>query len=280
MKFRLYDNIDAYSSDVLGVLLENEIENNIIISLITENKAQYNPGWMLATVTGAGEGVILAALCVPPLNLLLSEPSSAPQQDALELLSQKIRQSGYKLPGITAKSGLARRFSEIYTAPGMSRLQMKLSLMRLDKLDEYEKAPGYSRFLDDRDMSFVPYWEHAFSEDCGAHTFSIPENIERIKTRLGMGTHMIWEDGAPVSQAVHGRNTPNGAVINWVYTPPTYRGRGYATSVVAELSGSLLSRGKRFCCLFADIGNPISCKLYHNLGYYDFCEFADIRFDI
>jgi len=128
-------------------------------------------------------------------------------------------------------------------------------------------------------MFFVPYWEHAFSEDCRVHVFTIQENIDRIRKRLGKDSHFIWEDGQPVSQAVHGRDTPNGAIINWVYTPPHFRGRGYATSVVAELSRSLLDSGKSFCCLFADASNPISCELYRKLGFYDVCNFDEIRFD-
>ena len=128
-------------------------------------------------------------------------------------------------------------------------------------------------------MSFTPSWEQAFCIDCHTPVFTLSENEERIRTRIGKDTHFIWEDGQPVSQAVYGRDTPNGAVVNWVYTPPQYRGHGYATSVVAELSKSLFDRGKLFCCLFADADNPASRSVYRKLGYYDVCEFEEILFD-
>jgi len=151
--------------------------------------------------------------------------------------------------------------------------------MRLDKLAEYKKAPGFCRMLTEDDLTFTPSWEHAFCVDCHLPEFTFAENEARIRTRLGKDSHFIWEDGQPVAQAVFGRETPNGAVVNWVYTPPMYRGCGYATSVVAELSDTLLKRGKNFCCLFADADNPISRGVYSKLGYYDVCRFDQIKFD-
>jgi len=109
--------------------------------------------------------------------------------------------------------------------------------------------------------------------------YDIQTNVCRLKERLGKETHVIWENKYPVSQAVHGRSTQNGAVVNGIYTPPHYRGRGYATFVVAELSQMLLERGNKFCCLFADASNPISCGIYRIIGYGDLCVFDDIRFD-
>ena len=277
MLFQRYNDAGSFKADMLDTLLGNEVQNNLILSILLENKARYASDWLMAAVTDHGSAV-LVALYTKPFNLLLYEAESG-RQDAVELLAREVRRAGASPPGVLAERDLARRFAGTFYADGDKVTQLSMTLMRLDKLAEYEKAPGYCRTLDERDMSFTPYWERAFSEDCRAHVFSLPENVERIRTRLGKDTHYIWENGAPVSQAVHGRDTPNGAVINWVYTPPHFRGKGYATSVVAELSRDLLDRGKRFCCLFADADNPVSCELYHKLGYYDVCAFEEIRFD-
>lgn len=152
--------------------------------------------------------------------------------------------------------------------------------MRLDKINDIPKATGFCRSLKKDDLFYVPYWEHSFGEECQVEVFDIPTNAKRIKSRLGKDTHYMWEDGHPVSQAVNIRNTPNGGGINCVYTPPHYRGKGYASSVVAELSQSLLERGYKFCYLFADAQNPISCGIYHKLGFYDLCVFDEIGFEL
>ena len=280
MQFRRYDDTGAFKQDVLDILLEHEVQNNLLISLITNDYARFAKDWYLAAITGSGGGVALSALYVEPFDLILFETGNNRQDDAVDLLAQETLRIGCRPAGVLAEGALARRFSAAFAAPGKSKLHMSTTVMRLDELSVYKKAPGFCRTLETRDMFFAPYWERAFSEDCRTPVFSIQENTDRLKTRLGKDTHYIWEDGAPVSQAVHGRDTPNGAVINGVYTPPHYRGRGYATSVVAELSKSLLERGKGFCCLTADSDNPTSCKLYRSLGYYDVCKLENIRFDI
>ena len=286
MDFQRYDNAESFSADVLHILLNNEVENNLTISLLTESKAKYATDWLMATVADKGEPVLIA-ICTKPFNILLHEAENA-TPESVSLLARELKRIGAELPGVMAERGLALRFARAYTADGAScacsdagaaKPHMSIIVMRLDELSAYDKAPGSCRLLEERDMFFAPYWERAFSEDCRVQVFSIQENANRIRTRVAKGTHFIWEDGVPVSQAVHGRSTPNGAVINMVYTPPHFRGRGYATSVVAELSDSLLKNGKDFCCLFADAGNPVSCELYRKLGYYDAFFLDDIRFD-
>jgi len=277
LEFRRYVDAEAFRADVLDMLLENETCNNLPISLLTDKKAKYATDWLMATIVDNGE-ITHAALCTKPFDLLLYE-SGSKKQDCLEQLAREIKRLGAKPPGVLAEQGLARRFANAYATDCRAVPEKSLIVMRLDKLEEHQKAPGFCRTLDKRDMYFIPYWERSFSEDCRTHVSSIPDTVERIAARLGKGAHFIWEDEMPVSQAVHGRSTLNGAVINMVYTPPQFRGKGYATSVVAELSGSLLSAGREFCCLFADTDNPVACRMYRKLGYYDVCTFNDIRFD-
>lgn len=49
-------------------------------------------------------------------------------------------------------------------------------------------------------------------------------------------------------------------------------------SVVAELSQILLDRGHRFCCLFADAKNTISCGIYRKIGYENQCIMDELKF--
>ena len=275
MEFRRYNNVEAFSTDVLGILLKNEILNNLPISILTESKARYTADWLMATVTDNGV-ITHAALCSKPFDLLLYE-ADGNRQDGIKLLAAEIRRLGIDPPNVFAERGLAWRFANAYASVRAPAQIKTLVVMRLDKLDEYNKAPGYCRALDASDLYFVPYWERSFSEECRTQVFPIPEIVERLRARLIKGSHFIWEDGNPVSQAVHGRSTPNGAVVNMVYTPPHFRGKGYATSVVAKISGILLDSGYDFCCLFADAGNPVARKVYQNLGYYDVYTFNVIR---
>jgi uncharacterized protein len=65
-----------------------------------------------------------------------------------------------------------------------------------------------------------------------------------------------------------------------VYTPPRHRGKGYATSLVAELTGRLLAAGHRRCMLVTDLANPTSNGIYRRIGYLPVCDSADYRFEL
>ena len=279
MKFRRYDNVDAFKADVFDVLLEDEVCNNLPISILTDSGAYGAGDWLMCTVADWRGKIILVALCVKPFNLLIYETENNRNNSSVKLLVRELKRENYDPPGVFAVTELARRFAKLFYGDIDNMSKMSMVLMRLDELAPYNKASGYFRLLSDEDLVFTPYWEQAFCTDCGIPAFTLEENKERIRTRVGKDSHFIWEDGLPVAQAVYGRSTPNGAVINWVYTPPLYRGRGYATSVVAEVSQSLFDRGKRFCCLFADADNPTSRGVYRKLGYYDVCEFEQIQLD-
>jgi predicted GNAT family acetyltransferase len=63
--------------------------------------------------------------------------------------------------------------------------------------------------------------------------------------------------------------------VNYVYTPPELRGRGYASACVASLTEQLLDEGHALCCLYTDLSNPTSNKIYQASGYRPVCDAAE-----
>jgi uncharacterized protein len=159
-----------------------------------------------------------------------------------------------------------------------SALESKMRVYQLNDINPLELAPGILRAADQGDLFYLPYWDQAFQLNCGLPMSDLTATTARIRQKLKSQGIYVWEDGIPVSQAAVGRKTIRGAVINAVYTPPHYRGKGYATACVASLSQMLLDSKYDFCCLFADLDNPISNKLYLNIGYQPVCDFAEYTF--
>ena len=279
MKFQQYGNTKDFGDDVLEILLEHEVENNLPISFIYNELNQDTSRWLMATVKDDTGAVLLTAACTPPFNLVLFETRKVPNDAAMKLLSDELKSMNFNIPGILAAQEPATRFAKIHVGESRYRQNISMNVMRLDKVNPIPKPPGHCRVLQADDLFFTPYWERAFAEDCRVDVLDIPEYVERIRTRLGKDLHYIWEDEFPVSQAVFGRSTKSNAVISCVYTPPQYRGKGYASSVVADLSQSLLDRGHKFCCLFADAQNPVSCGIYRKIGYQDLFIFEDLKFE-
>jgi predicted GNAT family acetyltransferase len=55
--------------------------------------------------------------------------------------------------------------------------------------------------------------------------------------------------------------------IGPVYTPPEFRGAGYASAVTAELSLRALEAGAAEVLLYTDLDNPVSNSIYQRIGY-------------
>lgn len=278
MKFQQYDSTNAFGNDVMDTLLEHEAQNNLPISFIKNEHGVDTSSWLMATVKDDVGYVLLTAACTPPFCMVLYETGNRSNDSAVKLLSDELKAINYHPYGVLAEQGLANRFAEVHVGKNNFYRYMSMNVMRLDKVGDIPKAPGHCRPLWEDDLYYVPYWERAFSEECRVEVFDIPTNVERLKKQLTNDVHYIWEDRVPVSQAVHGRSTENGAIVNGVYTPPHFRKKGYASSVVAELTRILLDRGNKFCCLFADMENPISCGIYRKLGYVDQCIFNELKF--
>lgn len=277
MKFERYDNMDAFIADTLELMLENEVQNNLPIGF-TGNKDADCREWLLSSIKDDSDAVVLIAACTPPFNIVLYETGNRPCGTAVRLLSDELKSIGMTVPGVLAEQDLAIRFATEYTGDIQKKPHLSMNIMRLDSVNSIKKSSGKLRLLRDDDLFFAPYWERAFGEECRVEVYDIQTNVVRLKKRITDGIHFIWEDSIPVSQAVHGRSTVNGAVINGVYTPPQYRCRGYASSAVSELSQLLLDNGYKFCCLFADANNPVSCGIYRKIGFYDLCVFNEIKF--
>jgi hypothetical protein len=290
MTFTRYATPTAFGAEVLDLLLEHEVQNNLPISFIRNERGFDTSDWLLASVKDANGAVVLTAACTAtssptpasPVraahNIVLYETGNRPNNAALKLLSDELKSAGFALPGVGANQELTNRFAEIYAGSGNYHRQHTFHIMRLDKVNKIPRAPGHCRTLREEDMYFMPYWERTFGEECKVEYYDIETHANRMRKLIGGGRFFIWEDGCPVSTASNRRNTENGAVVNSVYTPPFYRGKGYASSVVAELSQTLLDQGHKFCCLFADAENPISCGIYRKIGYYDLCVYETVKF--
>ena len=75
-----------------------------------------------------------------------------------------------------------------------------------------------------------------------------------------------------MSMAGWAGRTARGVRVNFVYTPPEHRRRGYATACVARVTEQQLEEGRAFCCLYADLSNPTANSIYQRIGYRPICS--------
>jgi predicted GNAT family acetyltransferase len=108
---------------------------------------------------------------------------------------------------------------------------------------------------------------------------AIPQDAELYRYRYSTKKLYVLEDnGRPVSMAGYTREMQTVIGVAFVYTPPHFRGRGYASSCVAQLSQMALDNGFTKYVLYTDLANPTSNSIYQKIGYEPICDSLMLKF--
>ncbi|NLG87668.1 MAG: GNAT family N-acetyltransferase [Clostridiaceae bacterium] len=290
MQFNLYKDVHEFYNDTYDVLLRHESQNmiilgNIIIGHEGKDKTEWRDpaNWLMATVSDEN-GIRLTALMTPPFNLTLYATDNIIDLKAVNCLAEGLK--GYEIPGVTTEKTLAGCFAKEYTArKGLNySITMNQRIYELEEVNPDIKQFGTVRLLNERDMNFFPYWLEAFNaaNTYGKTEMSIPrQDGETYHYHISAKKLYILEvDGMPVSMAGYTRVLPTAIGVAYVYTPPYFRGRGYATSCVAQISKMALDKGFSRCVLYTDLQNPTSNSIYQKIGYKAVCDSLMLAFEL
>jgi len=287
MRFNLYRDVKAFYRDTFGMLMRHETQNmiplgNIIIGNEGKDREGWRDpsGWFMATVAG-DSGIELTAVMTPPFNLTLYAADNKLNDAALDCLIGGITQENITIGGVTSAKPLAERFAELYAAAkGLKhRIDMSQRIYELAEVNRDVKYIGNLRLSKESDMAFLPYWLGGFVADCFNDPLAVV-NADQARYHISTNRLYILEDnGTPVSMAKVSREMVNACGISLVYTPPYFRGKGYAVSCVSGVSQACFDRGFTFCVLYADLANPTSNGLYKKIGYKPICDSLEIKFE-
>jgi predicted GNAT family acetyltransferase len=210
-----------------------------------------------------GHEIVACACRVPPHPVVLSRAPA----DAVAELAEFLSSTDTSIGSVNGPTTEAEAFAAAWVARrgGRWRTRFRMRLHELTQLSLSTRASaGTLRKAGEADLALAHDWIAAYEHDVRMHT-STGDVARRLIDR---GQLYLWIDGGePRSMAAAVRETDTGCSINTVYTPPQFRGGGYATAAVAELSGRLLEGGRRFCCLYTDVANPTSNSIYAKIGY-------------
>jgi predicted GNAT family acetyltransferase len=257
-----------------------EAENNLVLGLITSLKAgrTFGPLAPYFAVVRRGDAIAGAAMRTPPHNLILAAGSDP---DALPLIVDDALRAMPDTPGLSGPKELAARAAERWSARtgASARVVMAQRIYQLTRVIPQRRSPGGARVVRADDRPTIVDWFQAFAaEALPAHPASREDAEDAATHWLGSGGLWVWMDDRPVAMAGAGGRTPNGIRVGAVYTPPEKRRRGYASSLVADLSQAQLDAGRRFCFLYTDLANPTSNQIYQDIGYEPVCDVDEYRF--
>ena len=175
---------------------------------------------------------------------------------------------------LPATEAFARRWHQL--TGRTHRLRVRLRQHALTTVNDVPGAAGTSRPATEADTEWLIEGQYAFMAEVG-----LPDPPGRVREllpkRVLRGEFRIWDHGGRAAFAGFNDAAPDFARIAPVYTAPECRGRGYATSLVAQMARELLARGKRRLFLTTDIANPTSNAIYARIGFR--AENDDWHFD-
>jgi len=260
-----------------------------IIMAIMEQPDYYgqHPPYLAIAEDHVGAGgtlrteVAAAAIMTPPFGLLVYSKSSdcAP---GLRAIAHDLTAADWSLPSVNGPEPVCTEFAAIWSEiKGVeSQVAVAERSFALRQVIHPTYSPGHLRQATMDELDLLAQWFMDFTNEALPEMYrnSLSQSRERIQGRIEQGFVYVWEDGECVSFAGLSRPTPRSIAIGPVYTPPQFRGKGYASSCVAQLSQLQLDQGRSFCTLFTDLTNPTSNKIYQNIGYRPVCDYTVYTF--
>ena len=298
MQFIKYTDVKEFYKDTYDILMRHEAQNLILLgNLITGNKGEDKTDWrdpaswfmalVMDDVTAGSRElnplpqIKLIALMTPPWNITLYAVDNLTSNEAISCLVEGIMKNDVPMPGVITENKLGMAFAKTYSeATGKEyRINKNMRQYVLTDVNPEISITGKLRLSRKEDMAFLPYWKEGFQHDCFSHPAVPKSDPEPYHYLINTGRLYIMEnDGIPVSMAMINREMQNVCGVSNVYTPPYFRGKGYASSCVAELSRIILKKGYKSCVLYTDLDNPTSNSIYQKIGYKPICDSCEILF--
>jgi len=288
MQFTQYTDVHAFYYATGDILMRHEAQNviplgNIIIGVEGRDKTDWRDpvNWFMATVSDYN-GIKLTAIMTPPHNIAIYATDNQNSPEAIHCLIEGIANADVPTPGVLAEKSLAEMFASIYNARHNKASKISMSQRIYELTEVNPQIPKVSlRLATERDMAFLPYWDAGFRFDGKlSQSFTLAEDMDYYRHIIRSRRTYIMEDGGvPVSVARISRDLKNVCVVSYVYTPPYFRKRGYATACTAAVSQMGLNRGFKKCVLYTDLTNPTSNSIYQKIGYRPICDSLEIKFE-
>ncbi|MEV6410614.1 GNAT family N-acetyltransferase [Kribbella sp. NPDC051718] len=275
MSTRLTTDPADFQATVFPFLEQDPVLHTLIMSNVSDRAAsQYEPepSYFVSVHDDAGE-VTGAAMRTPGRRVYVGALRADLAAEVAEAYFEVLPELGGVAGDRAAVTAFGQRWSELsgadrapWTESAGTRLHQLEALTPLT-------APGSLRPMRATDVQLAHDWIlDGFPEEA---PFLEPNWAEH---KLAQGTLWIWEaNGEPVSMAAYRHPVFGVSRVGPVYTPPDHRRHGYAGALTGEVTAKLLAQGIK-PCLYTDLANPTSNKIYAQLGYLPVTDFVDLIF--
>jgi GNAT superfamily N-acetyltransferase len=266
-----------FLADAAPFLEQEELANNQILGLADYYKTDAAKAEKACLLQVWEQHTLQLCALLRNQKSILSGPAWTAQ--SLSMLKEEYKRRQVHPAGVTAEYSLAKAFAEQYDAkPDPERT---LILHELKTIIPQKLAAGQLEIAKPTELALLGDWCKYFQKEVRNFPLrTLPELLEDLERWMKQNMLFTWVDKGEIkSMAAIVRRSKNIAFVGLVYTPPEFRGTGYAGSCVQNLSKAMLDSGFSACGLYTDKGNPISNHIYTKMGYKPSLEFSDISFE-
>ena len=296
MELEFFDTPRPFLDAAGGLLAQDPVLGSVIASVSERTARELADGhdswagvdapfarWWVVVRDDAG-AVVSAAMRTAPFR---PHPTFAMPMDeeAARALAAALHERGELLGGANgALPGAATLARETARLAGGEVVTDKATRLWEATSVEVPPAPeGRLRQATEDDAELVLSWFEAFHAEADAQAGREPDptsgehnTLDSVLVRIREGVEWLWELPDGTVAHLSGAGLPSYGVsrIGPVFTPREHRGHGIASHVVGELTRRGLEAGHRMC-LFTDLANPTSNKIYSGLGYAPVVDMAE-----
>lgn len=255
-------------------LAADPVRHNLILTLLHANVANPREGRFAVAMDRSAPGDVVGVVFQSPLSFAAA--ITPMDEAAVEACVGVLANASPPLPGVLGEvastAWFAGRWTERMACAAIPVLGQRLYEASL--LQAADRVLGTLRRATEADRETLVRWFEAFGVDTGEHV-ATPERA--VDASVAAQETWIWDDGTARCMASLSAPVAGVERVRGVYTPPDYRGSGFASACVAELTSRVLGRGHR-SVLYTDLGNATSNAIYRHIGYRAVAEVIRYRF--
>jgi len=255
-----------------GYLAAHPVELNVIWSIMKQRADLGVPGryWLLEADCCTA-GVVLES---PPAHPAAISPVRG---DHAAALAEAIAADSHRLSGVAGKASTAAAFAGRWTEQTRvgAAVEDAQRLYVLGSLVRPEGVPGRLRRAESFERGLIMDWWSEFQVETGSPLSDVASAVD---LGLSGGRLFIWDDDG--ARCLARATEPLGGVsrIGAVFTPPSWRRRGYAAACVGALCDWVRLEEGANAVLYAQLSNPSSNAIYRRLGFEAVSEVLAYRF--
>lgn len=254
-------------------LSERRAENDLFLGVVSALRASSDQDFYLAYVLN-GDSIEGAVAMTRQGKPLLSYPCS---QESCYLFAHDMALQFF-LVGVKGPEQEAKWFSETFTQL-TERPGKLLNVLLCYELTDVPPNTGVRiEVAEKKDVDLLSRWTKDFFKETLPYELQEDSLFERTMEAVEAGQIFVLKDPTPCCMVKVIRTTNYSSRLTYVYTPPEKRGRGYATSLVSEVSRKLLASGDSLIVLYTISTDLITNKMYKRLGFDPVGELHDIGF--